>query len=201
MPGYDIEEADGTVRHFVDCDPKLWNIACDMYIANFLASVKFRGSVLSSPSELLHIEGDEKRIYELLKEKPETAFLYNFGTAAEPGTDMRGIDPHETGFLTTGHWSNERITDHFAVCLAKSVSRVVDSVSGPSITNDKLRKECREAAEWFLGHYPLLGGVAAAFSIVCDEKICEANEISIAAVDPLRLEIYISPFARLSAEE
>lgn len=200
MPGYDVTDADGTVRHFVDCDPKLWNIACDMYIANFLASVKFRGNVLASPSELLHIEGDERKIYEHLLEKPEDAYRYNFGTSGDTGNDMRGIDPHETGVVMTEGWRRKRYTEDFAVCLAKSVSKVVDSVSAPSLTNDKLRKECREAAEWFTGHYPLLGGVAAAFSIVCDEKICEREEISIAAVDPENLMIYINPFARLSTE-
>lgn len=200
MPGYDIEETDGTVRHFVDCDPKLWNIACDMYIANFLASVKFPGNVLSPPSVLLHMEGDEQRIYEHLLERPEDAYRYNFGTTGECGTDMRGIDPHETKVQFHNNWRRMRFTEEFAISLSKAVSRAVDKVSAPSLSNQRLVRECREAAEWFLGHYPLLGGVAAAFTIVCDEKICEKNEISIAAVDPGRREIYINPYARLSTE-
>ena len=57
------------------------------------------------------------------------------------------------------------------------------------------------AAEWFLSHYPLLGGLAAAFKIVEDIEMCHRYEIHIAAVDAEQGIIYANPSCGFSEEE
>lgn len=40
-----------------------------------------------------------------------------------------------------------------------------------------------KAAQWFISHYPLLGGLAAGFKIIEDYSYCNQEEISVAAVN------------------
>lgn len=63
--------------------------------------------------------------------------------------------------------------------------------------HDRIRK----ASEWFLTHYPLLGGLAASFKVIEDYELCQKNLIYIAAVDPVHGEIYCNPTASFSTEE
>ena len=59
----------------------------------------------------------------------------------------------------------------------------------------------KKAAEWFLSHYPLLGGLAASFKIIEDSALCQRSEIHIAAVNAAHGEIYCNPSADLSDQE
>ncbi|MGX8728667.1 MAG: vWA domain-containing protein, partial [Lachnospiraceae bacterium] len=61
--------------------------------------------------------------------------------------------------------------------------------------------DAQKAASWFLNHYPLFGGMAAAFKIIEDTNICQKNDIQIAAVDAEEGELYINPAVGLSEEE
>ena len=202
MPGEDVTGADGSVHHLVRCDTRLWNIACDMYVANFLHDLKFKGEMIAPPSELAGIRGSEMSIYKHLMEHPEDAGRFNFGTCASAGTDMNGLLPDETGCVYTGHyWSRQKMTEYFATCLAKSVSEIVGNTESSSVSGKNTIKECRAAEEWFTAHYPLLGGVASCFTVISDEDFCRDNGIRIAAVNKERREIYVNPFTRMSEGE
>jgi len=61
--------------------------------------------------------------------------------------------------------------------------------------------EWDRALGWFASSFPLLGAVAAGFTLVIDVEVVRAWDISIAAVDAEHGEIYVNPHAALSAEE
>jgi predicted metal-dependent peptidase len=72
-----------------------------------------------------------------------------------------------------------------------------DSVSGGTTQ----RPPWQLAMSWFIGSYPLLGGVAAGFTLVADGPLARAWEISIAAVSAGAGEIYVNPWRTLSEAE
>jgi predicted metal-dependent peptidase len=57
------------------------------------------------------------------------------------------------------------------------------------------------ALHWFVSSYPLLGAMAARFTIVADPEIARAWGIEVAAVNAERGEIYVNPYANLSSAE
>jgi len=59
----------------------------------------------------------------------------------------------------------------------------------------------KKAADWFINHFPLLGGLASCFKIIENQNFCWKNEIKIAAVDVTKAEIYVNPAAGLNFEE
>ncbi|MFI7678068.1 hypothetical protein [Actinophytocola sp. NPDC049390] len=63
------------------------------------------------------------------------------------------------------------------------------------------RREWDRALSWFVSSFPLLGAVAAGFTLVPDADVARAWDISVAAVSPEHGEIYVNPYATLSAEE
>lgn len=56
-------------------------------------------------------------------------------------------------------------------------------------------------AQWFINHFPLLGGLAACFEIVYSTDECRRYDIEIAAVDVSESKIYVNPAARLRGPE
>jgi predicted metal-dependent peptidase len=65
----------------------------------------------------------------------------------------------------------------------------------------RVLREWDRALAWFVSSYPLLGAMAAGFTLVPDAEIARAWDISIAAVSAEHGEIYINPHVGLSNEE
>jgi predicted metal-dependent peptidase len=61
--------------------------------------------------------------------------------------------------------------------------------------------EWDRALAWFVSSFPLLGAMAAGFTLVADADVVRAWDISLAAVDAEHGEIYVNPHAALTAEE
>ncbi|WP_410638723.1 DUF2201 family putative metallopeptidase [Amycolatopsis sp. lyj-346] len=61
--------------------------------------------------------------------------------------------------------------------------------------------EWDRALSWFVSSFPLLGAVAAGFTLVVDAEVVRAWDISLAAVDAEHGEIHVNPAAALTAEE
>jgi predicted metal-dependent peptidase len=74
---------------------------------------------------------------------------------------------------------------------------VRESLSGPA----RATRIWERALSWFLSSYPLLGGIAAGFTIVADADLARSWDISIAAVSAEVGEIYINPLVHLTEEE
>jgi len=100
--------------------------------------------------------------------------------------------------FVTSYRDKNYLSDAFAMALAHSVQKTIQTASNENIaeiTNSK------KAADWFINHFPLLGGLAACFKIIENINFYRQNEIKIAAVDVTKAEIYVNPAAGLNFEE
>lgn len=174
----------------------VWAKACDIYIAGFLSDTEFGSSVVPDPKEKYSIKlTDEKKIYHHL--------LYEGDTGIDPIYSLNGDLSDMVGLehpLEYGPNEVNGYTAAFAYHLARSARSAVNSVSTDRVDIDKQTLP-REAAQWFLSHYPLLGGLASGFKLIEDFDICRKNEIQIAAVNASEGEIYLNPTAGLNLEE
>lgn len=178
------------------CDKKIWNMACDIYIAKFLYDVKIGTPPFGSIEIYNGKKGDELQIYDYMIEQGKNLKNYHFGTAAIHQEDMRGLNKPLTYDSKKGE--KNYFAEEFAMALAHSVSETVSEAGGHYKVNNS---PSQKAAEWFINHFPLLGGLAAGFKIIEDQNYCWKNEIRVAAVDVTKGEIYVNPAANLNFEE
>nr|WP_310376405.1 hypothetical protein [Catenuloplanes atrovinosus] len=89
----------------------------------------------------------------------------------------------------------------FAVGLSAAATAAVEVAAGAraSLTDGSggPRAPWQRAMGWFVSSYPLLGGLAAGFTIVADVPTATRWEIGLAAVSARSGEIYINPLRRL----
>ncbi|MBQ4010283.1 MAG: hypothetical protein II604_06240, partial [Bacteroidales bacterium] len=127
MPGYWQQINDQKQKWVNDYIPALWNMACDIFIARFLADVKLGSSNIDMT--LLSTYGSassELKIYEQLVDRHISADSNVFGTAGEY-PDMIGTDSP----VTYKYGKNHHITD-FAYALADSVHSVINEAADRS---------------------------------------------------------------------
>lgn len=200
MPGYEKELPDGSRKWVVSCSETFWNMACDIYVSKFLFDVKFGTPTCVNPaSSFPGSLTDEKKIYQYLVEHGYSQQNHTFGTASPGVMDMQGLEKP----LVYDKKKNEKNEDilNFAYALAYSVSDVISEAGGHHPSKNRAYTKSEHAAQWFMNHYPLLGGLAAGFQITEDYNVCQKEEISIAAVNVAEGIIYVNPAAGLSKEE
>ena len=193
MPGF----FDENNKWRVDCDFKLWNMACDIYICKFLADIKF-GTPFVSQADIQRFGSttSELKIYDELVRNHVSAAENIFGTAGE----FPDMDEPEKPIVYPKNEKNKFVTD-FAFALADSVRTVINSAGNRDI-NSSPPSVMQKAAAWFINHYPLLGGIATGFKIVdTRENPLGLSDISIAAVNVIDGEIYVNRAAGLNFEE
>lgn len=196
MPGYWQQITEKNKKWVNDYIPELWNMACDIFITRFLADIKFGTTDIDiSEISIYGNANSENRIYEQLVERHISAESNKFGTAGE-FSDMLGVDSP----LTYRYGKNRHITD-FAYALADSVRSVINEAGDKSGNHGKFKSVMEKAAEWFVNHYPLLGGVASGFKIIETRSSSGFDDIEIAAVNVVNGEIYVNPAAGLTLEE
>jgi predicted metal-dependent peptidase len=91
--------------------------------------------------------------------------------------------------------------DRFALGLSAAATAAVDVAGGArtSLTDPRApRKPWERALSWFVGSYPLLGGLAAGFTLVADTDLARGWDITVAAVSSAAGEIYVNPLRELS---
>lgn len=178
---------------------EIWNKACDIYIARFLKDIRFGESFCPDPADIYSIKLDnEQKIYHHLVFLGDTGEIQTYGTNSKDMMDMAGL---EHPVIYKPNTFNE-YSRNFALAIAHSVTNAVSTAGGHSpIDKDKAETPAMKAAQWFLTHYPLLGGIASSFKIIEDYELCQKYEIWIAAVDASIGEIYVNPTAGLNIEE
>ncbi len=197
LPGYERIREDGTSEWVPSFDKLQWNIACDIYIDKFLADIKFGKPIREySLTDLGMNLNNERAIYEYLMQSGQN-LLNCFGTAESGVMDMVGLE-HPLVYQAGRRNEYEA---QFAYALAASVSDVVGEAGGHRGLSGKKYTKSELAAQWFINHFPLLGSLAASFRIIEDYKLCNEQEISIAAICVEAGEIYVNPAAGLSEEE
>ncbi|WP_037324657.1 vWA domain-containing protein [Ruminococcus flavefaciens] len=196
MPGYWQQITEKQQKWVNKYDPELWNMACDIYISRFLADIKF-GSTDIDTAQLTNYgtASSELKIYDKLVELNISTDRNVFGTAGE-FPDMIGTESP----LEYRYGKNEYIS-RFAYALASSVRSVIDKANDSQVMTRKRKSTMEKAAEWFINHYPLLGGIATGFKIVETLNRNDLNDVEIAAVDVMNGEIYVNPTTGLTLEE
>lgn len=186
----------------MDYEKYLWNMACDIYVAKFLADIKFGQPICQNPANVFGENlTDERKIYERLLEgrgasnASGTRWTNVNGTAY--GMDMKGLE-HPMVYDKEKKEYN-RYAAQFAYALSSAATATVGKAGG--MRGDEWMTKSKRAAQWFVGHYPLLGGLASAFRIIEDYAYCAKEDIQIAAVDASLGEIYVNPAAGLREEE
>lgn len=189
MPGYEHVKEDGTTEKIVQCNERVWNIACDAYINRFLADLKFGESIYEFDfMDKIRTSADELEIYQYLMENGEWK-------NHEFIMDMQGLDQP--------HYYSDDDCNYYAKAFANNLIWYVGETVYRAGGHEEgvLTNEAEDAAEWFINCYPLLGSLAASFKIIYDAKICIEEEIQIAAVDANAGKIYVNPSAGLTYEE
>ena len=177
--------------------PWVWNKACDIYVTRFLADVGFGKALFDDPASQYAIKlNDEVKIYEYLLEKEGTIPKQDYGLNTSDTKDMIGV---ESPIIYKNGEQNE-YAETFSHAITHSMKKAVSEVGGHDFSkkNDTV---ITKATQWFLAHYPLLGGLASSFKIIEDIDICHRYEIHIAAVDAVHGEIYANPSCGLTLEE
>lgn len=175
----------------------VWNKACDIYITRFLYDIRFPDPHCPDPAYEYRIKmNDEIKIYEHLLFADKECLFNPYGTNMGSVSDMIGLD-HPIVYKKN---EENEFSTAFSISLHNSVSGAVSTAGGHTWDSDK-ETPVRKASEWFLTHYPLLGGMASSFKIIEDYELCQKYEIHIAAVDASVGEIYVNPTAHLSVKE
>jgi len=177
--------------------PYEWNLACDYVVEKFLFDLKF-GKNVKDLSYLSDITNEEK-LYRNLCANIDKAKFIGFGTADEYEQDMLKVP--EERWRSKIQWSKL-----FASGLSAAVQSAISVAAGVQESMDyqserPLQTVAYRMIQWFISSYPLLGAIAANFKLVEDPMICQRMEISVGAVAPGLLEIYLNPSAGLSEEE
>lgn len=166
----------------MDYEKYLWNMACDIYVAKFLADIKFGQPICQNPANVFGENlTDERKIYERLLEgrgasnASGTRWTNVYGTAY--GMDMKGLE-HPMVYDKEKKEYN-RYAAQFAYALSSAATATVGKAGG--MRGDEWMTKSKRAAQWFVGHYPLLGGLASAFRIIEDYAYCAKEDIQIAA--------------------
>ncbi|MDE5754734.1 MAG: hypothetical protein K2H89_09380, partial [Oscillospiraceae bacterium] len=196
MPGYFRTSEDGKKEWIVSCDKALWNMACDIYITKFLADIKF-GTPVNAMQNDMPTASNEHKLYDILLQKninPQKNF-YNTARPSECDMIWNGMPRYRY----SGNYPT--YSEKFAYAVAHSVRSVINQASGVEIDR-KSRQQ--KAADWFISHYPLLGGLASGFKILevgFGSESALATDISIAAIDITERKIYVNSSAGLNFEE
>lgn len=170
--------------------PMAWNAACDAVVDAFLLRLKLgRPPDGYGEREGMDAGGDEEQRYQRLVARDEPAF-YPTDMLVQPPAYARVRQPDWGGYLAAG------LRD--AVSSAVQVAAGVAPHLGAPASK---RTAAAMAREWFISSYPLLGALAASFTLIEDPLLCQRLGIAVAAVDMAAGEIYINPAAGLNVQE
>lgn len=126
---------------------------------------------------------------------------------------LAGLPAEAAGIGTGGArgdliWDGERARhswpELFAWGLSGAVSRALDVAGGAAenlYSGRAVKTSWRRAIDWFISSYPLLGAVAAAFTLVEDADLCRHHSIRIAAISPSAAELYVNPLCAMRPAE
>lgn len=188
-----------------------WSAACDVLTARFLHSIKFhRGpSGMSLPEDLP--AWDEERWYRKFCEDGVPAWAAALSLAGRGRSTMQ--PPPEWDGIPSDQY-RQTWAEAFAGGIAESVKQAVEVVAGlrtylggeldsssQAGGRNVLRAVTRQARDWFISSFPLLGAMVASFELVENAELCRREDILVAAVDESLRTIYLNPAVGLTEEE
>jgi predicted metal-dependent peptidase len=187
----------GFGHHKVQAREREWNDACCAFVARFLKDLKI-GKAPEFISGKFDLPGhNEEVLYRHFCEHGVAADLKGLGCAGPGYGDMLISNQ---SFYRRGDSYEDLLADGLmaAVSSAVNVAGGAEAYLGAS---EKLHTAAQLARSWFISSYPLLGALAAAFTIVEDLEICQRLDITVAAVDAESKEIFINPAAKMTESQ
>ena len=184
--------------------PDDWNIACDYAVESFLSIMKFGEPF--NPVKLPLNNSDAERVYHSLGAVSDKTDYLALSTAGYAARDMK-FKPSLSSSRNRAVWpplssSPPNWEATFAAGLSRAVRNAVKASAGElGETSSQSAAHFSGAMEWFISNYPLLGAIAARFTIIEDPLVCHRMGIQVAAISPSMGEIYINPHRDLSVEE
>jgi predicted metal-dependent peptidase len=104
-------------------------------------------------------------------------------------------------------YAGESLDRDWERLLAEGLSQAVDAAVEVAAglrqsmnSHERVQTDASRARSWFISKFPLLGSLAAHFTLVEDPQVCQRMQITVAAVDEEAKEIYINPAAGLHEE-
>ncbi|WP_041841324.1 vWA domain-containing protein [Actinoplanes friuliensis] len=176
-----LDPRHGTDRAFQD-------VAC-LVVTRFQRAIKLGTEPVRLPAELPG--GDESVLLRQWRRDGVPEEFTGCG-AGRPDLLPKAIE-YEKGYEPL--WP-----DRFALGLSAAAAAAVDVAGGArtSLTDPaRSRMPWDRALSWFMGSYPLLGALAARFTVVADADLARSWDISVAAVSAEAGEIYINPLRTL----
>ncbi|MDO5691238.1 MAG: hypothetical protein Q4G70_02005 [Pseudomonadota bacterium] len=185
-----------------------WSAACDVVTARFMHGIKFGRAPegMALPPDLP--QWDEARWYREFCEHGVPAWAQALSLAA-PWPTLQA--PPDWGAVPGLAWGAAAWPEAFAQGIAASVQQAIEVAAGvrdalggdapPVAGRHALRAHTQRARDWFIGSYPLLGSMVAAFTFIEDAELCRREEVMVAAVDEQLRTIYLNPAAALGVDE
>ena len=186
--------------HFREQDDYfLWNLACDVYLDDFLSMMKIGRAPSDMGGSVGMKAATEDELYRRLIEEgiPET--LPNCGTAGRGVCDMIMEPVRKYNLGKPPDWQKL-----FGKGVSGAVSAAIERAANSDVIPGQEGREltqAQRARRWFISSYPLLGALAASLEIIEDNRVCVRENVRIAAVDARLGEIYLNPFSGLDEEE
>ena len=175
-----------------------WNVACDCFIAKFLADLKI-GKIPEDFNNPMGLDNNtEEKLYNrFLREGIRNEF-YGFGTA-DSLRDMIDKVEYKDHFGRKIDWQ-AKLAAGMSIAVTSAVN-VAAGLQDSLADTDRKKSDAARAKEWFINSYPLLGALAANFKLIESPMLCGRMEIAVAAINIELREIYINPAAALTFEE
>jgi predicted metal-dependent peptidase len=185
-------------------DPVKWNIACDMFITRFLRDIKIFKAPEFFNTEVPYPALSEEELYRLLMMEQLNKVDHGGYSLGNGFTDLEN-EPEDLDFLWAKKNKRQEYKQIFESALTDAVCAAVEVAAGHynNLNEAAERKisKAEKARRWFIDHYPLLGALAATYTVEEDSGICLREQIGIAAVSESLATIYFNPRIKLSEEE
>jgi predicted metal-dependent peptidase len=175
--------------------PAEWAVACDVFVARFLAELKLGRAPAGYPPLPDLAVSSEDLLYEQLVREGIGPQFYDFGMA---GDEPDFVYEEPLPWQKAPDWP-----ELFAVGLNHVLEDVVRKVGSGEYGGASIvpLTEARRAKQWFMDNYPLLGALASSFAVIEDPAACAGLNISVAAVSEDMREIYFNPARRHTKDE
>ncbi|GIF00481.1 vWA domain-containing protein [Paractinoplanes rishiriensis] len=170
-------------------DQPYQDVAC-LVVARFQRAVKFGTEPVALPADLP--TADEEQLLRAWRRDGVPAGLAGCG-AGRPDLADGAPGRHDP------QWEQR-----FALGLAAAATAAVEVAGGARAAIDspaRRRTPWEQAMSWFVGSYPLLGAIAARFTLVADAGLARSRDIAVAAVSSEAGEIYLNPLRSMSELE
>ena len=173
--------------------PLEWAVACDVFIAQFLAELKIGKAPAEYPPLPQLTVSNEEQLYAQLVRDGSGKEFFGFGVAGnEPDFEVDDFSRNIPDWPLL-----------FAQGLGQAIEDVVRGVGSGEYgdVGTVPLTEAQKAKQWFISSYPLLGALAASFAVIEDPFACASLQISVAAVSEDLREVYVNPNFRHTEDE